>query len=85
MSLEPLNTESRTAIMGYANQFIQGQTKALNVALIKGTKCACHCDGIVKTYMLMELIISSTGDLPDERIDNLYRRLQCIIKLKVTS
>lgn len=41
------------------------------------------CDAIAKVYALKKNILESVGILSEIQIDNLYRRLQCLIDLYV--
>lgn len=41
------------------------------------------CDIIANVYVLKKNIIASAGILSEIQIDNLYRRLQCLIDLYV--
>lgn len=80
-----LTDTDRSNLLLWANYFIGNFTKANNANLCKGISTSSGCDKVVKVYMLMDLIQCSDDFLEDEEIDNLYRRLQCLIDLTVSS
>lgn len=80
-----LSTTDRENIIAWAKYYIGNVTKQNNTNLCKGISTQSCCDRTVKIYMLIDLIECSDNILEENQIDNLYRRLQCLIDLTVSS
>lgn len=76
-----LSVSDRENLLLWGKYYIGSVTSQNNVNLNKGVPLSSCCNNLVKVYMLMDLIDCSEGVLDDDLIDNLYRRLQCLIKL----
>lgn len=87
-----LSDDTRTNIMAYADQFLGNAVIGKNEELCRGVVCNYPCERVAKVYILKQtitklepLVGTTTSDVTDENIDNLYRRLQCLIELIVPS
>lgn len=85
-----LSTDDRANIMLWVKRYFAEATKTRTTELIKGIECKRNCDQIVKVFMLKRLIerfeqlVEDGHDIEDVVIDNLYRRITCLIRLKTS-
>lgn len=76
-----LSVEDRQNIILWTNEWFATNAICQN-------ECGCNskqlCRKIAKVYVLQKNILQADGILTDEQLDNLYRRLQCLINLFVS-
>lgn len=74
-----MSLTDRENIILWANEWFANKAICLN-------DCGCNksCKEIAKVYVLQKSILQADGILTDEQLDNLYRRLQCLINLFVS-
>lgn len=73
-----LDETTRENLLDWAKNYIGQQSKANNLKVAKGK--GYDCDKLIKIYHLVELIEEGHEE---PTLDNLYRRLQCLIGLHV--
>ena len=71
-------------LMLWVKQFFANSVKCLNEYVCCGKSDCKVCEQVAKVYSLMHCIENAGTYISEIEIDNLYRRLQCLIDLKVT-
>lgn len=78
-----LTSTDKTNIFLWTDQFLANAVKCMNEYVCCG-KSGCELKShIAKVVVLKQNITNATSYLTVEQIDNLYRRLQCLINLKI--
>lgn len=78
-----LSSTDRTNILLWTDEFFANSVKCLNEYVCCGKNTNKLCRKIAKVYSLKHAIESAGTYITDIQIDNLYRRLQCLIDLKI--
>ena len=78
-----LTDDDKTAILAWTDQFFANATKCLTDNVCMG-KSDPKLEAHIARVLVLKQNIEIAGDyLTDLQIDNLYRRLQCLINLKI--
>lgn len=78
-----LSTTDKDNILLWTNEFLANAVKCLNEYVCCGKSGCGLRTQIARVTVLKQNAINSAGYLTDVQIDNLYRRLQCLINLKI--
>lgn len=85
-----LSEQDRTNILLWVKKYFAEATKTRNNELCAGVECNRTCDEVAKVFILKRLIekteelVAGGHEIQDAEIENLYRRLTCLIRLKIS-
>lgn len=78
-----LSTTDKDNILLWADEFFANSVICLNEYLCCG-KSTCAIENKMAKVLVLKQSLESVGTyISEEKIDNLYRRLQCLINLKI--
>lgn len=78
-----LTSTEKTNILLWADQFFAESVVCLNEYVCCGKSPCGLCAKVAKVYSLKHAIESAGTYITETQIDNLYRRLQCLINLRI--
>ncbi len=70
-------------IILWSNEWFANQVKCMNQNICLGIDSSELCRKIADIFLIRKSIVEAVGILDEDKIDNLYRRLQCLINLFV--
>lgn len=83
LRLRMLTADDKTNILAWTNEFLANSVECINNDVCRGISSEKLCRKIARVTVLKQNVINAAGYLTDLQIDNLYRRLQCLIDLKI--
>lgn len=78
-----LSSTDKTNILLWTDQFFAESVECLNEYVCCGKSSCKLCAKIAKVYSLKHAIENAGTYITEIQIDNLYRRLQCLINLRI--